>query len=127
MAEPSCVGAFIRDEHNRAYVHRRSADRRLLPGIWDVVGGHLEPGESPEAALAREIEEETGWKLRRIEAVIAEWEWDVDERHTADASNRFRRYERDYLVEVDGDLSAPRLEPASTTRTRGLGPTASTC
>jgi 8-oxo-dGTP pyrophosphatase MutT (NUDIX family) len=71
---PDCVGAFIRDERLRVYAHRRSADRKLLPGIWDVVGGHLEPGESPEEALAREIEEETGWTLRRIESVIAEWE-----------------------------------------------------
>ena len=122
MAQPSCVGAFIRDEHNRVYVHRRSPDRRLLPGIWDVVGGHLEPGESPEQALAREIDEETGWTLHRIEAVIADWEWDVDERHTVDAANRFRRYERDYLVEVRGDLTAPRLEAGKHDAFAWVGP-----
>lgn len=110
MPEPTCVGALIRDGRNRIYVHRRSRDRRLFPGLWDVVGGHLEDGELPEQALAREIEEETGWTLRTIDAVVAEWEWDVDERHTADPANRFRRYERDYLVTVDGDLSSPRLE-----------------
>lgn len=82
-------------------MHRRSPDRRLLPGTWDIVGGHVEPGESPEAALAREIEEETGWRLRRIEAIFAEWEWDVD---------GTPRRETDYLVELDGDLTAPRLE-----------------
>lgn len=110
MPEPTCVGALIRDGRNRIYAHRRTPDRRLLPGIWDIVGGHLEDGETPEEALAREIEEETGWTLRTIDAVVAEWEWDVDERHTADPDNRFRRYERDYLVTVNGDLSAPRLE-----------------
>jgi RimJ/RimL family protein N-acetyltransferase/ADP-ribose pyrophosphatase YjhB (NUDIX family) len=122
MAEPSCVGALIRDEHNRVYVHRRSPDRRLLPGVWDVVGGHLEPGESPEQALAREIEEETGWTLDRIEAVIAEWEWDVDERHSADPATRFRRYERDYLVEVQGVLAAPRLEASKHDAFAWVGP-----
>lgn len=110
MRVPDCVGARIRDDRNRVYVHRRSADRRLLPGIWDVVGGHLEPGESPEEALAREIEEETGWTLRRIESVMADWEWTPDDRHTADEANQYTRLERDFLVEVDGDLNAPRLE-----------------
>lgn len=27
---------------------------------WDLPGGHLEPGETPDAALVREIKEETG-------------------------------------------------------------------
>jgi RimJ/RimL family protein N-acetyltransferase len=82
-------------------VHRRSASRRLLPGTWDVVGGHVEPGETPRQAVAREIEEETGWRLRRIEPQIADWEWTHD---------GVTRRELDYLVAVDGDLSAPRLE-----------------
>jgi 8-oxo-dGTP pyrophosphatase MutT (NUDIX family) len=43
-----------------------------LPGTWDVAGGHVEPGETPQQALAREIEEETGWRLRRIEAQVAD-------------------------------------------------------
>jgi RimJ/RimL family protein N-acetyltransferase len=101
MATPECVGALIRDARNRVYAHRRSPARRLLPGIWDVVGGHVEPGETPEEALAREIEEETGWRLRRIEALAADWQW---------AYQGVLRRERDYLVEVDGDLDAPRLE-----------------
>jgi RimJ/RimL family protein N-acetyltransferase len=96
-----CVGALIRDSGGRVYAHRRSPTRRLLPGIWDIVGGHVEPGETPLAALAREIEEETGWRLRRVESVIADWQW---------AHRNTLRYELDYLVEVDGDLDAPRLE-----------------
>lgn len=117
----NCVGAFIRDERNRVYVHRRSPDRRLLPGIWDVVGGHVERGETAEQTLAREVEEETGWTLRKIEAVIAEWEWLPDERHTTDEANRFPRLERDYLIEVDGDLSAPRLEEGKHDACRWVG------
>lgn len=101
MGQVSCVGALIRDQRNRVYVQHRSASRRLLPSTWDVVGGHVEPGETPQQALAREIEEETGWRLRRIEAQVADWEW---------AYNGVIRRELDYLVEVDGDLGAPRLE-----------------
>ena len=95
------MGAFVRDDRHRVYVHRRTSDRRVYPGVWDVVGGHLDAGEAPEQALARELEEETGWRLRRIEAVIADWEWEWD---------GVVRRELDYLVEIDGNLDAPRLE-----------------
>jgi hypothetical protein len=51
MAPVICVGALIRDGRNRVFAHRRSPTRRLLPGTWDVVGGHAEPGETwPGAA-----------------------------------------------------------------------------
>ena len=97
-----CVGAIIRDAQGRVFVQRRSATRRVFPGVWDIVGGHVEPNESIEAALEREIHEETGWRLRRMVALIAEWEWE----HGSEA-----RRELDYLVEVEGDLASPRLEP----------------
>lgn len=122
MPAPNCVGALIRDGRHRVYAQRRSPDRRLLPGIWDIVGGHVEPGETPEQTLAREIEEETGWRLRRIEAVVAEWEWTPDERHTPDPRNRFARHERDYLVDVDGDLDAPVLEDGKHDAFAWVGP-----
>lgn len=108
-----CVGALIRDGRNRVFAHRRSPTRRLLPGTWDVVGGHAEPGETPEQALAREIEEETGWRLRRIEARLTDWQWE---------HNGVLRREFDYLVEVDGDLAAPRLEEGKHDAYAWLGP-----
>lgn len=33
---------------------------------WDIVGGHIEPGESPEEAARREAYEEAGAKLREL-------------------------------------------------------------
>src|SRR4051794_41866419 len=80
MRAVDCVGALIRDEQHRVYLQRRTAERRLLPGIWDIVGGHLEAKETPEEALAREVEEETGWKVRDIVRTVADWEWEWEGR-----------------------------------------------
>lgn len=107
------MGALVRDGGNRAYVQRRTPDRRLLPGTWDIIGGHLEPGETAEQALARELAEETGWRLRRIEAQLADREWELD---------GVVRRELDYLVEVDGDLAAPRLEDGKHDAYAWVGP-----
>jgi RimJ/RimL family protein N-acetyltransferase len=111
--EPACVGAIVRDGRNRVYVQRRTPWRRLLPGTWDIIGGHLEAGETPQQALARELEEETGWQLRHIEAVIADWEWE---------HGGVVRRELDYLIEVDGDLGAPRLEAGKHDAYAWVGP-----
>jgi ADP-ribose pyrophosphatase len=35
--------------------------------IWEIPAGRLDPGESPEACAARELEEETGMAAERIE------------------------------------------------------------
>ncbi|HEX6443498.1 MAG TPA: GNAT family N-acetyltransferase [Streptosporangiales bacterium] len=107
------MGALIRDDRNRVYVHRRTAGRSLLPGTWDIVGGHVDAGETPEAALAREIAEETGWTLRRVEAVLGEWDWEMD---------GVVRHEIDYLVDVEGDLGSPRLEEGKHDAYAWVGP-----
>jgi N-hydroxyarylamine O-acetyltransferase len=87
------------------FVHRRGWQRQLLPGCWDIVGGHVEAGESLVDALAREVEEETGWQLVGTPRLmfLADWE-------TSDGGRVDRRREFDFLVDVDGDLSRPRLE-----------------
>ena len=35
-------------------------------GLWNGVGGHIEPGESPESACLREVVEETGFHLKAV-------------------------------------------------------------
>ncbi|WP_119293261.1 NUDIX domain-containing protein [Streptomyces sp. YIM 130001] len=97
------VGAVILNRDGEAFAQRRSSDRRLFPDSWDIVGGHLEAGESLLEALAREVEEETGWRLTHVRRFLGITTWTGDD-------GGGLRHEADYLVEVDGDLENPRLE-----------------
>jgi len=49
---------FVRDQ--QVLLGRRAANKRVYPGRWDLIGGHVEAGETPELALIREAEEEVG-------------------------------------------------------------------
>ena len=40
----------------------------VAPGCWGLFGGHLEPGESPEEALRRELWEEIRLQLGAVES-----------------------------------------------------------
>jgi 8-oxo-dGTP diphosphatase len=64
MQQKITVCAFVHYDGHMLAV-RRSDTREFLPGKWELVGGHVEFGESLDTALAREICEETN-----LEAII---------------------------------------------------------
>ncbi len=53
------VAALARDGEGRTLLTQRRADQPHALG-WEFPGGKIEPGESPAAALAREVREELG-------------------------------------------------------------------
>ncbi|MDX6567976.1 MAG: 8-oxo-dGTP diphosphatase, partial [Gaiellales bacterium] len=55
--KPASCGVVV-DAQGRVLIGRRAGDPHA--GLWDVLGGFLEPGESPEAGLRRELREEIG-------------------------------------------------------------------
>jgi 8-oxo-dGTP diphosphatase len=62
-----CVGAVVHDADGRLLLIRRG--HAPHEGLWSVPGGRVEPGESPEAAVVREVREETGLRVRAGAAV----------------------------------------------------------
>ncbi len=53
-----CVGAVIRDGAGRLLMILRGHEPGR--GLWSVPGGRIEPGETAEEAVIREVREETG-------------------------------------------------------------------
>ncbi len=60
------VAGVIEDARGRILLARRTAGRDLA-GLWEFPGGKVDPGETPEQALVRELREELG-----IEATVGE-------------------------------------------------------
>lgn len=58
------VAGVITDLRGRVLLARRTRGRDLA-GLWEFPGGKVDPGETPEQALARELQEELG-----IEAIV---------------------------------------------------------
>ena len=53
------VAVALTDAMGRVLLAQRPAEKEHA-GLWEFPGGKIEPGESPEAALVRELREELG-------------------------------------------------------------------
>jgi len=53
------VAVALIDVDGRVLLARRPAGREMA-GLWEFPGGKVDPGETPEAALIRELREELG-------------------------------------------------------------------
>src|SRR3954454_8406121 len=76
-----CVGAVVHDGDGRLLLIRRG--HAPHEGLWSLPGGRVEPGESAEAAVVREVLEETGLRVRagapvgRVRIPAGEVEYEV--------------------------------------------------
>lgn len=105
------VNAIILSE-GKVLVLRRSPRTAHYPGRWDLPGGMVEPGESLERALRREIREETGLVVRIRRTIAARILYGSPTRGGLCVT---------YLVELRGSRS-PTLSPREHDRYRWVTP-----
>ena len=60
------MAGVLCDAHGRVLLAQRPVGKHLA-GLWEFPGGKREPGESPRAALLRELREELGIELQRAQ------------------------------------------------------------
>jgi mutator protein MutT len=65
-SEPRQTAGGILVKDKKILLGKRKKDR-LYPDIWDIFGGHIEPEESEEEAMVRELEEELGIEVKKYE------------------------------------------------------------
>lgn len=110
--DPDLVTAgfvFVYDAHERLLLTHVN----LLRRGWDIPGGHIELGEPPVAGAARELAEETGFRVDPAQMALVGWQ-------------RFRLLERpadDYpypyplsylvLYALRHDHAGPSVRPAA--------------
>lgn len=77
---PNIVVAGLLLQANRFLICQRNS-KGSFPGKWEFPGGKIETGETPEAALRRELQEELG-----IAAEIGEEIWRVEHQYAGHAA-----------------------------------------
>ena len=78
MKQIEVVAAIIHDEQNRVFATQRGYGE--WKDYWEFPGGKMEPGESAEEALKREIWEELETRIV-IERFVKTIEWDYPTFH----------------------------------------------
>ena len=96
-----CLASVLPVHERKIFVQKRSAERKLFPNCWDIIGGHIEENETLEGALLRETFEETGWHFGRLLDFVGAYDSLIDGR-------KYREFV--FLANVEGWLDRPQLE-----------------
>ena len=78
MKQIEVVAAIIHDGHGRIFATQRGYGE--WKDYWEFPGGKMEPGETPEEALRREIWEELETRIA-VERLVETVEWDYPAFH----------------------------------------------
>jgi len=123
------AGVLVRGDG--AFLLGRRAPGTFYPGYWEFPGGKVEPGEDAATALARELDEELGIRVRHVEPWIVRrhdyehaqvtlrffrvdaWDGEIDDRvHDALAWQRPGRCEVAPMLPANGPVLKALALPA---------------
>ena len=65
------AGAVLVNANGEFLLNLRDASKTMFPSMWDLIGGTLEDGETPEQCVLREILEETGEAVGAVDYMQA--------------------------------------------------------
>ncbi|MBU4681880.1 8-oxo-dGTP diphosphatase MutT [Cedecea davisae] len=79
MKQLQIAVGIIRNPQGEIFITQRAADAHMA-NKWEFPGGKIEAGESPEQALIRELQEETGITAQKAE-LFETLEYQFPDRH----------------------------------------------
>ena len=107
-----CAAAFV-VKNKKVLLGKRSAERKFYPDVWDVFGGHLNPGETTEEALRRELKEELG-------IVPTQWEFLLTVQEPSEEKHGQIKYHIYLVTAFDGEPQNLQPEEHSVIRWFGF-------
>ncbi|HEY1074564.1 MAG TPA: NUDIX domain-containing protein [Patescibacteria group bacterium] len=79
------VASAVIYKDNHILIAKRAATKKVFPNAWEIPGGKVEVGESPQQALKREVKEELGIDIEVMQPLCVyssqignEWWTEID-------------------------------------------------
>ena len=83
------VHALIVNRVNEILLIKRVSHAEMFPNLWDIPGGTLKDGEDPTNGVTREVREETGLSIDKLN--LFTYTSDIDKEKAHAVHNRKRQ------------------------------------
>lgn len=91
------VSCWIMNNKGEILLQRRALTKKTNPGKWGKTGGHVDSGETTEAAIIREVKEELGIDVPKNQAHL------IDIFKSKDMNDKYFGY--NYIFTVDYEIN----------------------